>query len=209
MFPLWLKRQQICLVILYSQVAVISPKSPVPPEVCSRHAERINLHKILQKRQISSQKQKSERLFSPLKSEKSPLLLHCRVRKKHPEHLIFQISFLFLKHYVQKKSQKSFEFTPNAHRPGTAGCPRNRLWTCVCCVCGASCARCSVSVRGKVFVSPSPGPSVCCVSAGCAWCCGSSTGRRPDPGRAKRDPRPVRPMRHIREVTLESPTLRI
>ena len=79
-------------------------------------------------------------------------------------------------------------FIPSVPHPETTGCPRNRPWACVCCVCGVSCERCSGRVRGKVFVSPSPGPSVCCVSAGCAWCCGSSTGRRPDPGPARRGP---------------------
>lgn len=100
-------------------------------------------------------------------------------------------------------------FNPNARRPGTTGCPRNRLWACVCYACGASCERCSVRARGKVFVSPSPGPWVCCVSVEGVRCCGSSTGRKPDPGPERRGRHPVRPMHHIREVTLGSPKLQI
>lgn len=78
--------------------------------------------------------------------------------------------------------------SPSVRRPGTSACPSNRLWACVCCAGGVSCERCSVRVWGKVFVSPSPGPSACCASAGCAQCCGSSSGRTPGPGPTRRGP---------------------
>lgn len=78
--------------------------------------------------------------------------------------------------------------SPSVRRPGTSACPSNRPWACVCCAGGVSCERCSVRVWGKVFVSPSPGPSVCCASAGCARCCGSSSGRTPGPGPTRRGP---------------------
>lgn len=110
-----------------------------------------------------------------LKRLKSPPLHHCRAGE-------------FNSTGQASVSRTTRRFIPNVPHPETTGCPRNRPWACVCCVCGVSCERCSVWVRGKVFVSPSPGPSVCCVSVECAWCCGSSTGRRPDPGPERRGP---------------------
>lgn len=110
-----------------------------------------------------------------LKRLKSPPLHHCRAGE-------------FNSTGQASVSRTTRRFIPNVPHPETTGCPRNRPWACVCCVCGVSCERCSVWVRGKVFVSPSPGPSVCCVSVECAWCCGSSTERRPDPGPERRGP---------------------
>lgn len=141
--------------------------------------------------------------ISPIGACRSPLLHHCRAGKSRAPlkalRLISQASI----------SKAICHFNPSVRRLETAVCPRNRLWTRVCCVCGVSCGRCSVLVRGKVFVSPSPGPSVCCVSVECVRCCGSSTGRKPDPGPVRRGPHLKRLIHHIGEVTLGSPTQRI
>ncbi len=118
--------------------------------------------------------------YFPIGACKGPLLLHCRAEKSRaPLKALWLISQASI-------SKAICHFTPNVRRLETTGCPRNRLWACVCCVCGISCERCSVWVRGKVFVSPSPGPSVCCGSVECVWYCGSSTGHTPDPGPKRR-----------------------
>lgn len=112
----------------------------------------------------------------PIGARQSPLLHHCNI----PDTPWSPAS--------DQASNATRGFSPNVRRLETTGCPSNRLWACVCCAGGVSCERCSVWVRGKVFVSPSPGPSVCCASVGCGRCCGSSTGRKPDPGPARRGP---------------------
>lgn len=138
-------------------------------------------------------KTKSQRLFPSWCELKVPCSSTAEL-KKHPEHLFKKHCDRSVRRLFPKSNMSYFfflfffPFTPNVRRPGTTGCPRNRLWACVCCVHGVSCERCSVWVRGKVFVSPSPGPSVCCVSGECVWCCGSSTGRKPDPGPKRRGP---------------------
>ncbi len=120
--------------------------------------------------------------FPPVGACESPLLHHCRTGKSRAPLKALQLISL------ASISKAKCHFNPSVRCLETTGCPRNRLWTHVCCACGVSCERCSVWVRGKVFVSPSPGPSVCCGSVECVWCCGSSTERKPDPGPERRGP---------------------
>lgn len=92
---------------------------------------------------------------------------HCRVEPKAPgEKSARTLFYLFV--------------TPNARRPGTAWRPRSlRRWGAGCVRSVVSGACCSECLRGKLFVSPFPGRGVCCVSAECERCCGSSSGRKP------------------------------
>lgn len=112
----------------------------------------------------------------------SPILLHSR---SYPEHL------------EQTLVSKAPCFTSIVHCVETAVCPRNRPWQCVCGVHCAFSGCCSVWAWAEVVVSPSLGPLVYYVSAGCVQCCDNSTGRRPTPGSKRRGP-------HLTSHVLES-----